>query len=70
MMTDGESVGLVMDQMWDEGEGGGPLTETENTGREAGWRQKEKTTSNLLYLGHLCRNKGPEEGFSSSALLD
>lgn len=52
------------------GRSGGPLPETENTGGEAGWRQKEKTTSNLLYLGHLCRNKGPEEGFSSSALLD
>lgn len=70
MMIDGEFVGLVMDQMWDEGEGGGLLIEIENIGREVGWRQKEKIIFNLFYLGYLCRNKGLEEGFLSLVLLD
>lgn len=54
-VTGGNSEGLVMGQMWGEGEGG--ATDRNSIGGEAEWMEKEKASSNVSYLGHLCSGK-------------
>lgn len=59
--------GILLDLMGAEREGA-VMDRNREHRCKAGWG-REKTNSSLLYLEHLCRDKGPEQGFSALALL-